>query len=556
MVHMLSKLRVRTKLFAVMAVPLLALAMLTGVYVQDRFERRAKALNDLSYTRVVRVLGATNSEVGAERSLAAAVMGGESEALGGELLAQRERTDQTLTGALNTLKDVEITSSNPDIKRDVERLSSEIQQLGNARAQTDEPNVSLLEVAQTYDNVTTRIDALVSQFAALASGNIPLDDLAILAKSDSAESAQIAYVAIQLGNEKRVGADDRLTAETDAQSFGETAQALRSTYQVNLATAEDRKVIKTSLDDPRYAASTALFAKIHDGQPPKEYELTLSEFVSLASDRMDVLTAAHQKLISRTAQRAVAQADSASVWARSLVGLAIAGFLLATAFAFFVGRSISRPLLRLSKAARQMNEETLPALVDSMARPDIAPPSFAPIDIKSSDELGELAGALNELQNTALEVAHRQGDVLKRGISDIFVNLARRNQSLLDRQIEFIDRLEATEEDPDQLERLFRLDHLATRMRRNAESLLVLAGAEQTRRRTRDVSLRDVVRVAIGEVEDYRRIEIASLDDVMVTGSVAVDLAHLLSELMENGTQYSPPESAVEVVGHFSQNGT
>jgi anti-sigma regulatory factor (Ser/Thr protein kinase) len=152
-------------------------------------------------------------------------------------------------------------------------------------------------------------------------------------------------------------------------------------------------------------------------------------------------------------------------------------------------------------------------------------------------------------------VAEEQSVLLRKGIGDIFINLARRNQTLLDRQIEFIDQLEANEEDPDQLDNLFKLDHLATRMRRNAESLLVLAGAEPPRRRGRPVALADVVRVAIGEVEDFARIQLLALDDATVGGNVAVDLAHLLSELMENATHFSPPDTMVEIVGHRSDSG-
>ena len=137
----------------------------------------------------------------------------------------------------------------------------------------------------------------------------------------------------------------------------------------------------------------------------------------------------------------------------------------------------------------------------------------------------------------------------------MFVNLARRNQSLLDRQIEFIDELEATEENPDTLENLFRLDHLATRMRRNAESLLVLAGAESPRRRGQAVEIVDVVRVAMGEIEDFSRIRMLSISQATVAGSMAVDLAHLLSELMENASQFSSPDTPVEVVGQRMDDG-
>ena len=131
------------------------------------------------------------------------------------------------------------------------------------------------------------------------------------------------------------------------------------------------------------------------------------------------------------------------------------------------------------------------------------------------------------------------------------VNLARRNQALLDRQLEAIDTLEAEERDSDRLAVMYRVDHLATRMRRNAESLLVLADAKTPERHGPAVELREVLRVAIGEVEDYRRIIPISLDDLSVPGHRAQDLAHLLAELMENSTQQSPPGTAVDVTGGY-----
>lgn len=204
--------------------------------------------------------------------------------------------------------------------------------------------------------------------------------------------------------------------------------------------------------------------------------------------------------------------------------------------------------------AYTLSTERLPALVERLRNPEDGQEdlsaSLTRIDISSKDEIGQLADAFNSIQQVTVEVAEEQSQLLRKGIGDIFVNLARRNQTLLDRQIEFIDQLEAHEEDPDQLDNLFRLDHLATRMRRNAESLLVLAGAEPPRRRGRPVALADVVRVAIGEVEDFARIQLLALDEATVGGNVAVDLAHLLSELMENATHFSPPDTMVEIVGH------
>jgi signal transduction histidine kinase len=257
---------------------------------------------------------------------------------------------------------------------------------------------------------------------------------------------------------------------------------------------------------------------------------------------------------------ASAEADLASAAAtdeaRSFLVLAGSVVLFALLLAFMVGRSVSRPLTELTKSAEQLSTEELPAMVESLRTAGrTKSPKLTPIKAKGRDEVASLSRAFSEIQTMTAKVADDQRQLLRRGISDIFVNLARRNQSLLDRQIEFIDQLEAQEENPDVLENLFRLDHLATRMRRNAESLLVLAGTEPARRRGRPVDLADIVRVAMGEIEDFDRIQLLSIDPATVAASVAVDLAHLMSELMENATQFSPPETRVEVVGLRKSDG-
>jgi signal transduction histidine kinase len=223
----------------------------------------------------------------------------------------------------------------------------------------------------------------------------------------------------------------------------------------------------------------------------------------------------------------------------------------AVAIAIVVARQTTKPLAALTRAAQDVSHRQLPQLVDSMRRgtePSLA--GIGPIDAKSRDEIGELGRAFNAIQSVAVEVAREQAALLRRGISDLFVNLARRNQSLLDRQIELIDGLEADEQDPDALQALFRLDHLATRMRRNADSLLVLADAEQLRRWQEPVPLLDVVRGAAAEIADFARVSITGLDQQMaVSGSAAADLTHLMAELLENATSFSPPQTPVTVHG-------
>lgn len=234
---------------------------------------------------------------------------------------------------------------------------------------------------------------------------------------------------------------------------------------------------------------------------------------------------------------------------RTLGVVALAAFLLSALAVVVIGRTISDPIDNVSASARELADVRLPALLDTLRHPGRPTPSFEPLVAGSNDEVSELVDSLNAVQVGIAGLAEEQRTMVRQGLSDLVVNLARRNQSLLDRQIEVIDRLEHEEEDPDQLQELFNLDHLATRMRRNAESLLVVAGAEPARRRGGPVEVADALRVAMSEIEDYRHVKLVNVEDAKIGAQSAVDLAHLFSELLENATQFSPPESPVEVTG-------
>ncbi|HEX2420548.1 MAG TPA: ATP-binding protein, partial [Acidimicrobiia bacterium] len=205
-------------------------------------------------------------------------------------------------------------------------------------------------------------------------------------------------------------------------------------------------------------------------------------------------------------------------------------------------------------------EVELPNLVSALRNPDDANAATAAssaIRIKEAgaDEVGDLARSFSALHGTLIDVASQQMDILRKGVSEIFVTLARRNSSLVDRQLALIDKLESKEEDPETLAGYYRLDHLSTRMRRNAESLLVLAGAESPRMWEKPLEVGDVVRAALGEVDEYQRIDILALEPVKVSGHVVSDIAHLLSELLDNATQFSPPTERVRVAGLFDESG-
>jgi signal transduction histidine kinase len=239
-------------------------------------------------------------------------------------------------------------------------------------------------------------------------------------------------------------------------------------------------------------------------------------------------------------------------------GLGLVALVSTVSLTLAVSRSITKPLRSLTQQAKVMASTGLPeAVLDVLETPlgeDVVVPDIAPIRVKTRDEVADVADALNTVQDSALDLAVEQA-VLRRNIADSFTNLGRRNQNLLSRQLDFITQLEANETEPDTLAALFRLDHLATRMRRNAESLLVLAGIGPPRRWAAPVAIVDVIRAAFGEVETYERATVRDVEPAMVMGAAAADLAHLLAELLENALTFSPPDKEVEVRGRRRDDG-
>ncbi|MFJ2605766.1 nitrate- and nitrite sensing domain-containing protein [Streptomyces sp. NPDC087425] len=238
-----------------------------------------------------------------------------------------------------------------------------------------------------------------------------------------------------------------------------------------------------------------------------------------------------------------AQRDAIITGAAVVVALLLA-FILAGA----VARQMSRSMRQLRNAAFGIAEQRLPMLVDQLSRtdPGRVDTRVAPIPIHTKDEIGEVARAFDQVHREAVRLASEQA-LLRGNINAIFTNLSRRNQSLIEGQLTLITGLENNEADPDQLENLFRLDHLATRMRRNGENLLVLAGEEPGRRWDQPVPLVDVLRAASSEVEQYERIELSGVPEAEIHGRAVTDLVHLLAELLENATTFSSPQTKVRV---------
>ena len=241
------------------------------------------------------------------------------------------------------------------------------------------------------------------------------------------------------------------------------------------------------------------------------------------------------------------------LWAVSLVGAA--GFLLTLLVTILLGRSINRRLTVLRTSALTLAREQLPAVVARLRRGesvDVA--AEAPPVHEGNDEIGQVGQAIDLVRQTAIRSAIDEARV-RQGVNDMFRNLARRNQSLLQRQLSVLDDMERSATDPDVLEDLFKMDHLTTRMRRHAEGLIILSGAPPGRSWSAPVKLIDVMRGAVAEVEDYARVTASTQSRAALSGSAVTDVIHLLAELIENATTLSPPFTQVRVGGESVANG-
>jgi signal transduction histidine kinase len=267
---------------------------------------------------------------------------------------------------------------------------------------------------------------------------------------------------------------------------------------------------------------------------------TATALDEVSSGLLDELRTTADRLRDETSD----QAGAASV-------ILFASLIVAITVGFIIGRFLLRSLNTLRRAALDVAWDRLPKVV-STGRSET---EIEPVPVHTTEELGELARAFDAVHQQAVRAAVEQAG-LRANMRNIFVNLSRRSQSLVERQLRLMEELEKFEEDPEQLANLFKLDHLATRMRRNNENLMVLSGSDATRRFTRSVPLPDVLRAGAQEIEQYQRVAVLQTPSVDVVGYVAGDLVRLIAELLDNGAAFSPPHTNVTIGARAQVDGS
>jgi signal transduction histidine kinase len=338
----------------------------------------------------------------------------------------------------------------------------------------------------------------------------------------------------------------------DREQFAELAGARRVSYSQNLADldAQSRTLFNHYITPQSLAALTALenglISDPATNRPPAVSPTSWEQATGAVAAGMTKATDVTSNLITDQAQH---DARSTYLTLGLAGGIGLLAVVLSILVSFWVGRGLIRELAQLRDSARELATKRLPDVVRRLAAGQhVDVPTDAPELPSSSVEINQVQEAFSAVQRTAVEAAVGQAR-LRQGISDIFRNLARRSQSLLHRQLTLLDGMERRASNPDELEDLFRIDHLTTRMRRHAESLIILSGDAPARGWRRPVPFVDVLRASVAEVEDYTRIKVNADTGAALSGPAVADIIHMIAELAENAVTFSPPNTPVQLTG-------
>lgn len=545
----LSEWRLPTKLMVVLLVPTLAALAFAGLRVYTQI----KQANDLDYllsqvnlhAKVYEAVDQLEKE-SVVTSLQAADKGSN-----GDAVSEQQRATDNAVSELRQAADAFYEDTDQATKDAYERIFYRFSNLAvlrdiatDARSKFDGFNVGaiytdsingLLQISQLARSdvgggaLTTRLNSLNAIATAKSQVAEQVSIMATVAKAGGIRTSELDELQAASARQNSAEATfNAIAPQTGLQQFGDEL--------VGQSLDEFRKSLKQIL--VRGAADQNLGVDAQNAVvEPGLATLGLYRSVetNVLSDLRDQIT------ILRNDQQQATLRDAAIV---------LAVLLLAVLLALLVARSLLKPLRVLRSNALDVAYSRLPQTVRRiLADPDPVAASknaVEPVPVFTREETGQLARSFDAVQEQAVLMATEQA-LLRDNINSIFVNLSRRSQALVERQLSLIDRLEQDEQDPDQLASLFELDHLATRMRRNSESLLVLSGTGLSRQLSRPVPASDVVGAAVSEVEHYARIEVASAPDVAVQGRAVSDLVHVIAELLDNATFFSPADKKVIV---------
>ncbi len=564
--------RVPTRLNAILLIPVVVGLVMGGFQVKSSIDTWQEAQDAENTARLVRAALAYGNELLVERDVTAAPLlqgKGEKNKTVVEARANTDRAADAFDEAVRSMPD------RPNLVRRLERFREVEPDLAKLRKAAYTSQLSGVETEEGYVNTEHRLLEFANELG-LGTGNITSYGRTVYAISLTKGAVSLdrsigMHMLIKPGPEAADLAKQRVALSSYAYlegiaiqeyTSGGTAQDVAKLTAANTQIKADgaKMAAEAKAKDPDYVPPpsdpTTMVTKLaslpstdtSDRAALAQEGITAENWWAVTTLKFNAYNAIEKDLADTAVNEASDIADSAKRDALITGAAVVVALLAAFILAGMVARQMSRAMRQLRNAAFGIAEQRLPMLVDQLSRtdPGRVDTRVQPIPITTRDEIGEVARAFDQVHREAVRLAAEQA-LLRGNINAIFTNLSRRNQSLIEGQLTLITDLENNEADPDQLENLFKLDHLATRMRRNGENLLVLAGEEPGRRWDQPVPLVDVLRAASSEVEQYERIELSGVPEAEIHGRAVTDLVHLLAELLENATTFSSPQTKVRV---------
>jgi HAMP domain-containing protein len=578
---MLRNAPIRTKLVVSLLGPVLVLAVVGLVGIRQNQAESHRAARSTAFARLAAGLAPLVHELQAERSLSTSYVDSGRRQWGDRLAEQRRRLDRVAAGYRASAE--RLGADDRLLAEKIEYGLAELGRLGEQRRAIDAapidakdlkagPGIELHEEegeedlenavehghgpidtpGKALEQYTDTISDLLDINTEIAPGS---NDEALLkgvaasvalsrAKdfSDSQRSLmQRVYAAKRFQGAEQSRLSALVAAETVYRAqFDASATEAQHEFFEDMVSGDDVEAVE------RYVADA-----LAGNDKQSKLEVTPQDWFDAMTVKLDRMRTVEERLSADVIATSSALQRGADRRAFIYSLLLAAGVVLALALALVTARSLIRPMRRLEAAAEETAERRLPGVVQRLQdgeAVDLQAESAPPIEVRSRDEIGHLAEAFNAVHRVAVRVAGREA-ALRRSVGDMFLNLARRSQSLIERQIEVIDELEISGSEAEVRTRLGELDHLATRMRRNAENLIILSGSEPARRWRGPIGLVEVVAAAIEEVKEHTRVELLRIDQVQLAGHAAADVMHLLAELIENAVTFSAPGTKALVAG-------
>ncbi|MGW2559999.1 nitrate- and nitrite sensing domain-containing protein [Streptomyces sp. NPDC001514] len=560
--------RISTRLVSLLTLPVVAATTLGGLRINESMSDMEQLEHMQLLTKMTREATALAEALQNERDHAAGPLTHGGQPTDFKVAQPRKVTDQRKASFLDATADIGDTTGDDaleSIRSNVAQIATQVHQISSIRQSAYKKGISNSQTISQYSRLIDSLLSLSQDMAQATSNPDMIKRTRALAAFSSAKeyaSIQRAVIAAALPeSSSSVGSlsdNDRLTGQ-DAKNNEDAA--LKSFSQIYSSLGGNAEELTDTLENGNSEIQKAntyadRVLRSADGISKEAERRSYLDWTDQADTKIQAMNTIEETLLGQMESRAreLKQESQRDAIINGALILIVLGVSLVGAFV--VARSMIRSLRRLQDTATRVAQDRLPELVKQLseADPQDVDTTVESVGVHSRDEIGQVATAFDDVHREAVRLAAEQA-LLRGNVNAMFTNLSRRSQGLIQRQLSLISELESREADPDQLSSLFKLDHLATRMRRNGENLLVLAGEEPGRRWTRPVPLVDVLRAAASEVEQYERIELAAVPATEVAGRVVNDLVHLLAELLENATSFSSPQTKVRVTGHALPDG-